>query len=579
MTFHILDPNLAHDNGHQMEWDFAIASAIQHEGEAVRIFANKKFSQSLELNDVTIAPHFTHTTYETHSKDRFTSAYDDFHFFNDTLQRELSDLPRESFAPSDTVLAPTLSENHLLGYVNWMKSFDAAAVPLFVVHLMFPSGLSIETGGDPRVIDPLRALFYALAFRRAAEPGPRICFFGGGRQIAREYSALAGFSIGAHAIPLSPDRPKAERRAERPKALLYAGDMKLEKGMALLPELVERLCSAHSGWDFVVHANPSIGGGKAMKSHKALRGLAERHANFQFHSGRLGREAYIELLASADLMISTYNPAAYETKSSGVLWECISLGVPILVPDRTWLANEAREWNVGYGTYSPYSVDAICEAFANMCVGIASFRERSRIGSAEFRALNGPKVLVDQIRNLRAGQTDAVAAQAANPPVNSPAIVVQEGDFTASAQEVKLADRFVGDRFRHLDISLLSALRGADSWPRIKFKFCLTPRGRNLEFRLGTGWPVVFQDWPSSEKDGFGPVLRLRDDNELGDATRRWTQDSDRRLLRLIAALLPEAVAQATTQSAAVGSPEAEVWRTEAEAMSRNLQAALKENR
>src|ERR1051325_493535 len=150
VTFHILDPNLAHDNGHQMEWEFAIASTIQHEGEAVRIFANKKFSQSLKLNDVTIVPHFTHTTYETHSKDRFTSAHDDFHFFNDTLQRELSNLPRESFAPSDTVLAPTLSENHLLGYVNWMKSFDAAAAPLFVVHLMFPSGLSIETGGGTR---------------------------------------------------------------------------------------------------------------------------------------------------------------------------------------------------------------------------------------------------------------------------------------------------------------------------------------------------------------------------------------------------------------------------------------------
>jgi hypothetical protein len=444
---------------------------------------------------------------------------------------------------------------------------------------MFPSGLSVDTDGDPRIIDPLRALFYALAFRRAADPGPRIRFFGGGRQIAHEYSTLAGFPVGAHAIPLSPDRPEADRRVERPRALLYAGDMKLEKGMALLPELVERLCAAYPGWDFVVHANPNIGGGKAMKSHHALRGLAEKHANFQFHSGRLEREAYIELLASSDLMISTYDPAAYETKSSGVLWECISLGVPILVPDRTWLANEAREWNVGYGAYSPYSVDAICDGFAGMCAGIASLRERSQIAGDEFRRLNGPKSLVDQIRNLRAGQTNAAVAQAEGArPEDSAAIVVRKGDFTAYAREVKLADRFVGDRFRHLDISLLSASLGGESWSRIKFKFCLTPRGRNLEFRLGSGWPILFQDWPSSEKDAFGPVLRLRDDDELQDAARRWTQEPDRRLLRLIAALLPQAVAQAIAQSAAVGSPEAEAWRTEAEAMSRNLQTALKES-
>ena len=274
-------------------------------------------------------------------------------------------LPRGMFAATDVVLVPTLSENHCLAYVSWAKGFDPVSAPLFVVHLMFPSGVA-PTGapGGYRVVDPMQALFYRLAFDIADRPGGApVYFFGGGRQIAREFSCLSGRTIQPHPVPIRPQRRRPLSREGRPVALLYAGDAKIEKGIHLLPELAARLCAAHPDWDFTAHVNNSTSWGEALHAYEALRQSSESLPNFRLYQGHLSADAYLDFLEEAHCLLCTYDPEIYARKSSGVIWECISLGIPMLVPADCWLEKEAEEWGAGCMSFRPYDLDGMCGHF------------------------------------------------------------------------------------------------------------------------------------------------------------------------------------------------------------------------
>jgi hypothetical protein len=396
MTLFILDPNLENEHGHHLNWDLSIAEAALDRGEDVVVYANRAFAAGVPQT-VKVVPYFSYSTYLRRSEDRITGRFDDFRYFNDILAEELEALPRGMFAATDVVLVPTLSEIHLLAYVSWAKRFDPVAAPLFVIHLMFPSGVSPAAPREFTVVDPLQALFYRLAFDIADKPGAPIYFFGGGRQIAREFSCLTGRTIEPHPVPIRPQRRRPASRNGRRVALLYAGDAKIEKGIHLLPELAARLCAAHPDWGFTAHVNTSTSWGEALKSYERLQEAEANLPNFRLCKGHLTRDAYLDLLSDAHCLVCTYDPGVYARKSSGVIWECISLGIPVLVPSNCWLEKEAEEWGAGYRSYSPYELDAICAQFDVLAADLASLEAKCADAARRYQSFNGAPAIIDQI--------------------------------------------------------------------------------------------------------------------------------------------------------------------------------------
>ncbi len=398
MALIILDPNLEGEAGHHLAYDLAIAREALARGEAATIIANRRFAATT-IAGVNIVPHFTETCYAVRHPDPVTGRLDDYRHFNDVLQGELAALPVPALRPSDAVLVPTVTENHLAGYAAWMKGFDPADAPLFVVHLMFPSGFAVDDAGRGEVEDQLGALFYRLADRVAQEPGPAIHLFASGGQHAAEYGALFGRAVVPHPLPIRPDpAPRLAPPARR--ALLFAGDARSDKGVTLLPDLAPRLAEAHPDWTFVAHVNTASAWGEAKAAGEALAGLAGGIANLEVATGRLAPADYLALLQSARIALFPYDPALYRRKSSGVLWEAISLGAPVVVPAGTWLEYEARHWGAGHAAYAGHRAGAIVEAFAAALPRIGDLEARSAVAGARYRAANGPGALMDQIGAL-----------------------------------------------------------------------------------------------------------------------------------------------------------------------------------
>jgi hypothetical protein len=297
----------------------------------------------------------------------------------------------------------------------------------------------------------------------------------------------------------------------------------------------------------------------------SLEALARRNRKLTVYGGRLSEDDYHALLESADCMIVPYDPAAYTGKSSGIVWECISLGIPLVVPRQTWLEREAVLWGAGCVAYQPHTIEGISKAFAAMSSDLAGFRENSVAAARNYRTVNGADAVVRQIIEHAAAPPYATEINERTAPAD---------DMLVRAEAVQLAQHSSTDRFRHLDIVALSVRAGADSWPRLKFKLVRNAKGTLLEFRQGAGWPAMFHAWPSADSDRFGPVLRLVDDESLSATIAAWREPQDMKLLGALSALLPSAVRMAVGQTE-LPSTERDEWISAAAAMSEHLAAAL----
>ena len=398
MALIILDPNLDGEGGHHLAYDLAIATAAAERGQEVRIVANRRFP-ARAAGGVPVLPHFAETCYAMRHDDPVTGRFDDFRHFNDTLLADLRALPAEGLRPEDCVLVPTVTETHLAGFVGWMKGFDPTRAPLFVVHLMMPSGVTIGPEGALVVEDAQRALFYRLAERAARGPGPAVHLFATGGQHAAEYGALFGRPVPAHPLPIRPE-PLSDAPAGAPAALLFAGDARLDKGIGLLPSLAPALTEAHPDWRFQAHVNTERAWGEAKAAGEALMGLAGSLPNLSILGGWLTEADYRALLGGARLVLLPYDPALARRKSSGVLWEAISLGIPVVVPAGTWLEHEARHWGAGHVTYAAQSPEAIAAAMAEAIAALPALAARSAEAGARYRACNGAAALIDQLASL-----------------------------------------------------------------------------------------------------------------------------------------------------------------------------------
>lgn len=401
MTLFLLDPNLDHPNGHHLDWDLAIAKAAGAHGVRSVILAHRDYPASLAAG-IEIRPWFTFTTYQAASTDPLTGRYDDFRLFNDRLAMDLAALPTDTFRAEDAILAPTLTERHLLGYAAWMKRFDPVHAPLFALHLMFPPGP-----------EEMVRLLYRLALREVDRPGPFIHIFGTGRERAAEFSELLGRSVPAHPLPLAPIRSTPRASGARPSCLLFLGDAKADKGIALLPAVAERLAGRHRDWDFGIHVNEATAWADAQGVLADLRDIARHHPNIALRTEWLDRASYEGLLGAADALVCLHDPDAYARKSSGILWEAVSAGLPLVVPHGSWLEREAVAWCAGFVPSHRYDVAGFCEAFAELVERRGALADAARQAADRFRSDNGAERLVGQLLPLwRANSDGAMAAPA-----------------------------------------------------------------------------------------------------------------------------------------------------------------------
>lgn len=163
-----------------------------------------------------------------------------------------------------------------------------------------------------------------------------------------------------------------------------------------------------------------------------------------------------------------------------------------------------------------------------------------------------------------------VSAPPAPPPQGSSA-----GPRSGTAfQDLKLHQHLVnGDgSYRHLDVTLTGLVAAAGLWRQVRTKLFDRRGVLGLEFREMAGWPQMFDSWPGSARDNYGPFWRLESD-ATPETLAQLATAHDRALIAALAECLP-ALALRGALAADLPAPEQTGWTDRARKLATTISGA-----
>lgn len=242
----------------------------------------------------------------------------------------------------DIIFLPTVSAIELMGLTVFLARHPEARRAGW--RLMFRRdiyrGREKDYGAQEAALESLRQVFQNCARKLA---GVDVRFYTDTVELTAQYNRLGAFRFTTGPIPhthVAADKPAA---TGAPLRAIYIGDARREKGFHHLPRLIHDVwadCVAAGKVSFHLQANYNTPRGEP-EAVIARAGLeAWPPDKVQLLKTPLTSGQYRDFLLSADINLLLYDPANYYARSSGILIESLTAGVPVIVPAGSWLARQ-----------------------------------------------------------------------------------------------------------------------------------------------------------------------------------------------------------------------------------------------
>jgi hypothetical protein len=250
-------------------------------------------------------------------------------------------LARARLDAGDIVFLPTVSEIEMLGLLDAFAR-DRRAVQA-TWHLLFRRdiyrGREAQFGAQD---EQQRTRRQAFARMRQGAGAHRVYFYTDTEPLTAQYRRL-GAPFRTLPIPHTHPASTAEPRRLGPAHIVYIGDARAEKGYHHLPRLVGDLWRDYvepGRATFTVQSNfnTPMGDPESLVARAQLEAFPTDLVRLIYEP--LSEDAYAALLQAATLIVLPYDREQYIARSSGILVEALSAGVPVVAPAGTWLAQQ-----------------------------------------------------------------------------------------------------------------------------------------------------------------------------------------------------------------------------------------------
>jgi glycosyltransferase involved in cell wall biosynthesis len=393
----IADPGLTGALGHHLGYSAAVARAARDEGITPIVLAGRGFEGTIAEGEVTVRQAFG-TRYQSAGGGGPLRRL---------LYGALSGLPAgaarraaEALRVARRGLAGARVDGFGAELAAALAADGATAEDAVLLHSVSAANLAgLPAALAPRLLVVLRRTpedmdrddaapepILALLARLHAAPGLRLSLFADTEGLAALFAQGTGLAVHPVPIPVVV-RPGARPAPDGLPHVVFAGGARAEKGYAALPEAIEAVAGRAR---FTLQSGPVDAASDPLvqRAHRRLRGMAG--AQVRLLETALEPEAYAALLASADLLLLPYDPAAYGPRSSGILAEALALGIPAVVPGGCWMAEAAGpERAVIIQPGQPVGA-----ALAQALDRLAALRAAAEAGSGPWRAHHAPGALL-----------------------------------------------------------------------------------------------------------------------------------------------------------------------------------------
>lgn len=248
-------------------------------------------------------------------------------------------LPTLALTSDDHIFIHTLGIEQLEELYHFLLSCDRSSLPTY--HIL----LRRDTQ-DPLVINAkgmgLKACLQAC-YDHQLWPN-QIRFYTDTEDLVRRHNALSPVQLLQIPVPFRQEKLQTQpsRAKDQSIHIVYLGDARSEKGYQYLPDLVAALWLKYlqSGKArFTIQSNYNIEGGELSILAAKLQLAQYPERKVRLINDPMSPDKYYQLLASADIVLLPYNPQNYQ-RTSGVLTEALAAGKPVIVPARSWLAQQ-----------------------------------------------------------------------------------------------------------------------------------------------------------------------------------------------------------------------------------------------
>jgi len=279
---------------------------------------------------------------------------------------------------NDRVLMTVATQCEARAFALWLGELPAERKPWVVV--CFQSDRWNRWGAEEhaRQMDEFRTLAADLAALVPADQR-RLLFCSPTQGLTTELAGLLRQPVAVAPMAMDYDgmetlaasRPE---RLDRPPRVAVVGGAREEKGSHKVRPVVRACRASGTALDFVVQlANEGL----SPRDWEDLAGVATEPGVTVVH-GALERHRYLRLLADSDVLLLPYDRLPYRQRGSGILAEAVAAGMPVIVPDGTWAAEQVDEGKAAGVAYAGDGPESIAAALGRCAAEIEPLRARAR---------------------------------------------------------------------------------------------------------------------------------------------------------------------------------------------------------
>jgi glycosyltransferase involved in cell wall biosynthesis len=388
----IVEESLVDHHGHWFSYARRVAEHNQAEGVSVEVAAHARVSPDLEWS-VKVHPLFAASywdgSYPARRKPRRQLRM--VRRANWRAYRELAGhfARHERY---DLVFAPSVIVHQLIAWFALLWRFGGAKIGCAV--LLIRMGPSEPHGIPGEPISDWNARFlgrWLRRFRPLVKRG-RVRFATDSEALAREYRELCGLELAVlpsaqYTAPRpAPDPP----RADAPLRFTSLGPAQFIKGTDVLLEAIRLLRAdpPRRAMEFVIHwPLPQA----VARDRTPLSPDEELAASgwVEYVRRSLSADDYDELLRSSDCTVLPYRVDPYRMRTSGVLVEAATAGIPAIVTAGTTLEEGLRAYGTGLVAKDGDARD-LADQIRAFAADADGFRARARERIAAARAHHAP---------------------------------------------------------------------------------------------------------------------------------------------------------------------------------------------
>ena len=382
----IADPNLKSLHGHY----YGYAARVARAAEALGVQPVILGSMSLDLPTVTppVLPSFTNDYWQ----EMVPEVRDPYLHLAERARQfahELGFILEQWGANADDALFlpyANLVELDGLGRVADRMGHSVPRLALLFRRELDEQGL--DAGVGPRTIGAL--LRHSLSTLQALPAGTRVRVFTDSDVLTDDYTERLHTRVQTAPIPVDGRfTALAGPRQPAPIVISYFGDARGEKGYQRLPGLAERLWPSLTGGHvrLVAQSNFNVPGGEPGMA-EARRALAECRG-VELLDVPLHDDEYALYLGESHLVLLPYEAERYGARTSGILAEAVHAGVPMVVPEGTWLSEQLRRHGAGV-TFDPRHSGAFEDAVERALGTLTDLLTRAADRRSAFVAFHNP---------------------------------------------------------------------------------------------------------------------------------------------------------------------------------------------